>query len=141
MHPSHVSLFVLMTNRTQASYIRLLEELVKVADEKGYKLEPKLMLSDYELAEMNSFKHVFKNIKVRGCHFHYTQAIYKNIQAHKLVQEYFSNPEFKSWLNYLKALPFARPENVVSIWNFSPGDKSLNRFRKCLFLLYKPVDF
>ena len=90
----------------------------KVAGEKGYKLEPILMLNDYELAEMNSFKHVFKNIKVRGCHFHYTQAILKNIQAHKLIQEYSINLELKSWLNYLKALPFARPENVASLWEF-----------------------
>ena len=53
------------------------------------------------------------------------------IKISKLInfQECSSNPELKSWLNYLKALPFARPENVVSIWNFlfkmRPATKTL----------------
>ena len=36
---------------------------------------------DYEMTAWKAFREVFHNVKIRGCYFHYAQAVWRKIQA------------------------------------------------------------
>ena len=43
----------------------------------GLQLNPKKIICDYEKAQYNAFKFHFTNAEIKGCWFHFCQAIYK----------------------------------------------------------------
>ena len=47
-------------------------------------MNPEIILSDFEKGETNAFKEIFPNVTLKGCHFHFTQAIWINIQENGL---------------------------------------------------------
>ncbi|CAF0853002.1 unnamed protein product [Brachionus calyciflorus] len=50
---------------------------------------------------------------MKGCHFHFTQALWKNIQKLGLVDDYNRNSNVKDWLNNFKSLSFL-PEKYIA---------------------------
>ena len=49
---------------------------------------------DYEIAAINAFAQVFPNAEIKGCFFHFDQAIWRRIQAFGLQQRYQNDEEF-----------------------------------------------
>jgi hypothetical protein len=73
--------------------------MIELLKEKGGVLSgPKIILSDFEPAAINAFKQHYLSAVFKGCHFHYTQAIWRNIQDNGLAKLYTSNPLVYNWL-------------------------------------------
>jgi hypothetical protein len=47
----------------------------------SYELNPAEIFCDFELAAINAAKTVFPSVSVKGCHFHFCQAIKKRIKS------------------------------------------------------------
>ena len=50
--------------------------------------DPQSVLCDYEQALHNAIVATWPGVTPRGCHFHYTQALWRNLQRTDLVPEY-----------------------------------------------------
>lgn len=62
-----------MTRRTKAAYISLFEYIESNICE----LNPESFMTDYESGMRKAIRHVYPACVIRGCYFHYTQAIRK----------------------------------------------------------------
>ncbi len=76
------------------------------------------MMMDFELAERNAFSEVFPEIQVRGCTFHYGQAIIRKIGQIGLKEQYGdAESMLRAWIRYILALPMLPSFVIVDVWN------------------------
>lgn len=71
--------FVLIKNKTEDLYTKVLRKIKHEADILKIDLNPKSGLSDFELSIINSFNTLFPKAIVKGYFFHYTQCIFKQV--------------------------------------------------------------
>ncbi|XP_050053383.1 uncharacterized protein LOC126549053 [Aphis gossypii] len=103
------AVYALLPNKSQKTYVHLLNQLKKIKST----LSPKLIMSDFEMASINAFKEVFPNLKQKGCHFHFSQCIWRKIQQIQyMAQKYISDSTFALQIRLLLALAYV-PENHV----------------------------
>ena len=86
----HVGAFILLKNKTQITYLDALKELLDQSSRENFILKPKEVICDFELAAINAVKQVFPNVVVKGCHFHFCQALKKNIKSAGIKLIFFS---------------------------------------------------
>ena len=65
---------------------------------------------------MNAFKNVFPHAVLKGCHFRFTQAIWRNIQEQGLSAEYKANSNLRKWFGLFGSLAFVPMEQIVIAW-------------------------
>jgi hypothetical protein len=70
------TVFVLMPNRTEATYTQMLNAR-KILNRN---LNTRTILTDFELASIKAFRRAFSNSTQRGCFFHLSQCIFRQIQ-------------------------------------------------------------
>ena len=80
--------YVLMSHKTEQSYCRVIAELKEAAFTLNLVLNPEIILSDIELAEIQAFKFHFPNFKMLGCFFHFGQCLFKKLVEVGLKHEY-----------------------------------------------------
>ena len=78
--------------------------------------QPTRMLMDFERAAINSFSHFWPHTTVKGCFFHFTQNIFRKIQAEGLQNEYQQNENFAMQMKLLPALSFASPYDIPNLF-------------------------
>ncbi|XP_068234292.1 uncharacterized protein [Palaemon carinicauda] len=102
--------FILMANKTEESYNKLLSEL------KGLEptLSPSKIMTDFEPAAINAFKAAFPNSDKKGCFFHFPQGLFRSIQSNGLQQLYESDAEFALKMRMIAAIAFVPVANVVT---------------------------
>ena len=66
---------ILMQTKDEKSYREVFGKLSDVAMEKNVRLNPKLALEDFEKGSTNALKYHFPNVEIKGCWFHYRQAV------------------------------------------------------------------
>lgn len=94
-------IYALLPSKTQATYRRLFQKLKEKAIEHGLIFNPKLFQIDYEIAVINAINLEFppehpNEIRVRGCLFHYTQAIWRKVNRFRNPNKLRSNRFFRS---------------------------------------------
>jgi hypothetical protein len=80
----HIGAFILRTNKTQNTYVEMIKELVnhaKNSNDKSYEMNPIEIICDFEVAAINAAKTVFPSVSIKGCHFHFCQALKKRIKS------------------------------------------------------------
>lgn len=104
------TVFILMSDRSTCSYIRVLTELKRLQPD----LNPMTIMTDFEQAAINAWSTVFPNSAQRGCFFHFSQCIWRHLQAIPDLQErYTPDGEFALSIRQLAALAFV-PINDIS---------------------------
>ena len=102
-----------MKHRTENDYYTMWTEIINRMDENGIDIQEKPMLVlDFEKAASNAFKTQFPDGVVYRCHFHYSQAVIRNLKKHNLYQLYTNVNDVRLPLKQLLALPFL-PDNLV----------------------------
>ncbi|CAF3027632.1 unnamed protein product [Rotaria sp. Silwood2] len=92
--------------------LHLAEAIPLKSIEHGTKFEPQYVYSDFESGEMGALENLFPNVTIRGCWYHFNQAIFRNIQKMGLTTMYEKNEEVKIWLKSFMALPLVK-NNVL----------------------------
>ena len=90
------SLFVLLSNKTEATYRRMWEQIRTLCP----LVQPREMLLDFEKAAINSFEEVWPDALVRCCFFHLTQNVWRKVQAAGMQADYNHDEEL-AMLPYL----------------------------------------
>ena len=101
------NLFVLSHNRPKELYNVVFKYLKDVIH-----CNPSIFMSDFEKAARSAIADVFPGILVKGCHFHYVQALIKNMKDKGLGPEYSSNPTINEIIRCYTSLAFVPIENV-----------------------------
>ena len=105
-------LFVLLPNKTQATYRRMWEQVQLLCP----LAHPAEILMDFEKAAMTSFEHTWPTSMVKGCFFHLTQSLWRKVQAVGLQSQYSHDEEFANRIRQIAALAFAAPHEVSALF-------------------------
>ena len=68
-------IYALLPNKIKETFTRLLEEVKKLIAE----FHPQSFLIDYEMAMYGAIRAVFPEASIRGCFFHFSQALYRKL--------------------------------------------------------------
>ena len=107
-----LSCFVLMSHKTGAMYEAVFAYLKEEMLRMNRSIALRTVTTDFELAELNSFKSTF-NINIVGCHFHYCQAVIRKVGEMGFWTDYVQvgSPIRKS-IRRLLALPLLRSDLI-----------------------------
>jgi hypothetical protein len=127
--------YMLLPKKDTSTYQTALKELVQ----RYPGLAPRVIMSDFELAAINAFHDSFPLAEMKGCFFHFSQAIFRQIQQDPvLLNKYSDDSEFSLKLRYLKALAFIQPDNVIDTFELIMEDDFYQRNEEVLheFITY-----
>ena len=71
---------------------------------------------DFERAAIKSFQKYFPNATIKGCLFHFGQALHKKLKKLQLSELYQNNQEFKGWIRLIFALALIPLASVMKGW-------------------------
>lgn len=121
-------IYALLPNRKEATYKRFFEIILSKVE----KFSPRKIHIDFEKAAINALCSVFPKSDIKGCNFHYNQALWRKIQELQLVREYKDNEEIRKHLLRCAALAHL-PKNLISdawleIMEIAPNNLKVVRF-------------
>lgn len=117
---SYPIIYVLMKNKTENQYVRILKQIKNMT-----KINPNLILTDFEKALNNALESVFEQSKLQLCFFHLSQSIWRRIQEYDLVK------------NYKQDIDFANIIKKIILSAFLPEDKIIHYYKKLKIELKK----
>lgn len=71
------------------------------------------MLLDFEYGALKAVREAFPDAQLKGCYFHFGQALYQKIKSAGLEQQYKDDEEFRVYAKCFKALAFVPLDSVV----------------------------
>ncbi len=82
----------------------------------GLQFLPATVFIDFESAVINTVTQLFPEARIRGCLFHFAQAIWRNVQKAGLTVRYKDDEAFNRVVRRALALPLLPPEQVEDVW-------------------------
>ena len=76
--------YFLLPGKTRAAYNTNFMPLKETAQNLGLQVEPRNVLTEFEVALQQSVTNCFPQAERKGCYFHYTQAIWRKVQTLEL---------------------------------------------------------
>lgn len=113
-----VGVYVLLRNKSRATYDRLLTELLRLIPTAA----PQRILTDFESAAMGAFHHSFPDAKVTGCYFHLGQSVLRKVQEVGLKVEYETMDNVRGAVRCLAALSHVPPADVAGAFDVLSDD-------------------
>lgn len=107
------AIYCLLENKKQTTY----EQLFKIIKNILGLDNITTVMVDYEKAIHNALRTVFPNIQVKGCWFHFTQAILRNLGSVGLKSKYKNNLEFRLIIQHLFNLALIPLEEIDKVYN------------------------
>ena len=127
-------LHVLMTCKKKELYSNVFSEIRN----KFPQFSPKSTMSDFEIAITKALQENFPGIQVCGCRFHFSNAVYKNLNGPKYNchNEYHNNPLIQKWFRKLMSLSLLPQDKIRSEYaklklevEFFENEESRNKCR------------
>ena len=114
MHNARVfpCIYALFSNKRQSTY----EEFFALINE-FCQTTPITMTFDFELAAMNAAKVIYPETMMHGCFFHFSQSLYRKIQALGMQKRYATDTKFSQEMKMFAALAFVPPEDVPQVFD------------------------
>ncbi len=110
-------IFALLPNKSTNTYLRLFRILQDKAAEFNCIFSPKIFLIDFELEVKNAIRIIFPQSEIKGCLFHFAQALIRNLQNFGLTDSYRDDNEFKRLVRRSASLTFLPLEDISDAWN------------------------
>ena len=95
--------FVVISGKKKLDYKRVVTAIKTLIPSK---INLKCIVADFESALWKSVPSVFPTVPIRGCVFHWTQAIWRKIQALGLAPTYRDCKGSHTYMRKIMALPF-----------------------------------
>ena len=117
--------YALLTHKTQELYSLVLQKLKDLCESFHINLpDPAFIVSDFEMAIINSCKNNFVNARRRLSFFHLGQNVYRKVQEVGL-QAAYADPDdrdIKTGVHMLLSLAFVPPEDVIRAFETLRGE-------------------
>ena len=115
---SFPAVFVLMPNKSRSSYETVFDELNRLKPG----LMPDNVMVDFELALIRAIEVKFPSSYVRGCFFHYCQAIFRKVSQEGLATQYSDRTsDIRQGVRRMMALPFLPEHDIEEAWEEVKG--------------------
>lgn len=101
-----------MSRKTKESYKKLFGKIKHIAQQNSIVIEPKFIISDFELAVIKATSEIFAPTVNKTCFFHFSQNIWRKVQSLSLSKLYGENTEFSLKIRHLTALAFLTPQEI-----------------------------
>ena len=122
------AIYALLPNRKKSTYKRLFSCLKKQLKS----FHPYKIHIDFEAAAISAVKEEFVTADVKGCNFHFNQALWRKVQQLGMTQAYRDNKEIRDHVKMVAALAHVPIEYVsegwLSIMESTPQDEALTEF-------------
>jgi len=111
----------LLPNKTQATYEEMFraisDGLITTYGDTG---DHHVFLVDYEMAAINGIRAVFPDAVIKGCTFHFRQAVYRRVQQEGLKAEYEdkSNPTVRNWIRQIMSMTMLPSCIIPHAWTW-----------------------
>ncbi|XP_049867236.1 uncharacterized protein LOC126367652 [Pectinophora gossypiella] len=105
-------LYCFLMDKSEETYMAFFQALKEYAMEFEYILNPQYILTDYEMAVINTVKIEFPDAEHKGCLFHLGQNVWRKIQSSGLQSLYGSNSEFALKIRHIVALAYLPHEEI-----------------------------
>ena len=109
--------YCLLPGKSRAVYLRALEIIKQKSEDLGYTLAPAEVLTDFELAIIQAVELTFPTTEVKGCFFHFAQALNRKIATLGLQCAYRQNPDVSKFVRKTVALAFVPQRFVRIAWH------------------------
>ncbi|RWS22061.1 uncharacterized protein B4U80_06769 [Leptotrombidium deliense] len=97
------ALYALLPDKRKETYSRFFNMISAKATQLGLQFNPPIFQIDFENAVVSILREIYPQSRIRGCLFHFSQAIWQNEQVHKLVRR-------------LCAMPLLNPSHLGNAW-------------------------
>ena len=101
-------LWAILPNKTTETYKEMFQALrTALMSTFGDTGDIQYVITDFERAAINAVKEVFPEITIKGCSFHFRQALMRRVQQEGLKSVYDSDSEYpavRQWIRYIMAL-------------------------------------
>jgi hypothetical protein len=111
-------LWALLPNKSKQTYVELFQALHRALTVKYGDAGDHVFLTDFERAAIMAIEETFK-CTVKGCTFHFRQAILRHVQNEGLRFAYYGNshPTVRKWIRKIMAMSLLPAFVVPMIWN------------------------
>ena len=90
--------YCLLPGKSCTVYLRALEIIKQKTEDLGYTLAPVEVLTDFELAIIQAVELTFPTTEVKGCFFHFAQALNRKISTLGLQPAYRQNQDVSKFV-------------------------------------------
>jgi len=108
--------YALLPGKSQAVYTRFLSLLQTEMTNRGLPFSPSTVFLDFETAAQNAFLQSFPGTSIKGCFFHYTQCIWRKVQACGLQIPYRDNENIRTVVRRAAVLPLVPLPHIEDVW-------------------------
>ena len=111
--------WALLPNKTTDTYVEMFTALRDALVVKfGHIGKVAYFLTDFEQAAINSIQTVFHDTVVKGCSFHFRQAVIRRVNQEGLQRSYNTggDPAIRGWIREILALPLLPPFAIPYAW-------------------------
>ncbi|KAK2167713.1 hypothetical protein LSH36_25g09066 [Paralvinella palmiformis] len=98
--------FALISGATTDDYKAVLEHIIKDIQ----------VIMNFERAAWSAVHTVLPQVTCSGCHFHWTQAIWRKVQSLGLTADYMEKSQVQKFVRCLMCLPFLPHANIVPMF-------------------------
>ncbi|KAI5154603.1 hypothetical protein ENBRE01_3419, partial [Enteropsectra breve] len=103
--------FMLLSNKSEMTYNIAFAELINY-----FGCMPDFIVCDFEIALIKSLSINFTESKLKGCTFHFGQAIWCNIQKNSLASRYISDVGFNFFIRSLLNSTFVPADKIIEYY-------------------------
>lgn len=102
-----------MPDKSALSYEIIFSLLKDKANSLGYSFQPEEIIVDFEKGMLKSLKNQLdRSIRIRGCFFHFCQALLKNLTTNELKLLYLNDKKFHNLIRKIMALAFLKIDMI-----------------------------
>jgi hypothetical protein len=105
-------MYCCLMRQNEETYKRVLDAVIADHPQLVTKLSRCHM--DFETAAINAFTSIKPEIKINGCFFHFTQAIYRNVCSLGFKTNYDTDSDFAAAIKLLPAIAFVPSGDVIT---------------------------
>ena len=108
--------YCLLPGKSRTVYLRVLELIKQKSEDLGHTLAPVEVLTDFELAIIQAVELTFPTTEVKGCFFHFAQALNRKISILGLQPAYRQNQDVSKFVRQTVALAFVPHRFIRLAW-------------------------
>jgi hypothetical protein len=105
---------VIMSSRRIADYEAVFRKLRETI---GASVAVRMGMLDFESAAWTAFARIFPQVELKGCYFHFSQALFRRMKRLGLSRAYCKDEGMNTILRQFLSLPLLPQNNIPSQWN------------------------
>jgi hypothetical protein len=105
--------YVLMSGKSQNDYTAVLREIIQILPTPP---SVSTVMLDFEAALWAALHVVMPNVQIRGCSFHWSQAVWRKVQELGLAAAYLQNNKTHKFIRRILCLPFLPAEHIEPVF-------------------------